>query len=267
MRIISFLGETGQAQWGRDLGDGSAEILAGSPYAGLEPSGDLSRVQRLLAPIRPPVVIGIGLNYRAHAEETGRELPRAPVVFYKHPGAVIGPGDPIRIPRVCAQKDQVDYEVELGVVIGKVTRDVPAERALDLVLGYTIGNDVSARRWQRKIGQWCYSKSFDTFCPLGPAIVTSDEIPDPQVLRLSSKVNGELRQDSNTADQIYPVAELIAFLSADTTLMPGTVILTGTPSGVGVAREPPLWLQPGDTVELEIEGIGKLINPVVAATP
>jgi 2-keto-4-pentenoate hydratase/2-oxohepta-3-ene-1,7-dioic acid hydratase in catechol pathway len=264
MRIICFQDEHGQVQWGDDQRDGTAVVLAGSPYAWLQPTDTVASVSRLLAPLRPPVVLAIGRNYVAHAAETGSEPPQNPVLFYKNPGAVIGPGDAIRIPPHCMDPPQVDYEVELAVVLGSTARDVKVEDALDHVLGYTIGNDVSARRWQRKLGQWCYGKGFDTFCPLGPCIATRDEIPDPQKLRLTTRIDGEVMQDATTADMIFPVAELISFLSRGTTLLPGTVILTGTPEGVGFARKPPVWLQPGMTVEMEIEGIGVLRNPVEA---
>jgi 2-keto-4-pentenoate hydratase/2-oxohepta-3-ene-1,7-dioic acid hydratase in catechol pathway len=262
MRIICFQDEHGQVQWGDDQEDGTAVVLAGSPYAWLQPTDSTVAISRVLAPLRPPVVLAIGRNYAAHAAEGGAEPPKNPVVFYKNPGAVIGPGDAIRIPSFCMDPPQVDYEVELGVVLGTTARDVPVETALDHVLGYTIGNDVSARRWQRKLGQWSYAKSFDTFCPLGPCIVTRDLIPDPQNLRLITRVDGEVLQDANTSAMIFSVAELISFLSQATTLLPGTVILTGTPEGVGFAREPRFWLQPGMEVELEIEGIGVLSNPV-----
>jgi len=179
---------------------------------------------------------------------------------------VIGPDEPIVIPKVCRDRPQVDFEVELGVVIGRAARDVPIESALDHVLGYVIANDVSARWWQKEAGggQFCRGKSFDTFCPLGPCLVTRDEVPDPQSLRLSTKVDGAVMQDSTTADMIFPVAELISFLSEDTTLRPGTLILTGTPEGVGFAREPRFWLEPGMTVEMEITGLGVLRNVVAA---
>jgi len=161
----------------------------------------------------------------------------------------------------------VDYEGELAVIIGRACRNVATDAALDHVLGYTCANDVSARRWQMHAGagQWIRGKSFDTFCPLGPALVTADEIPDPQALGLRTTVNGQVMQDHTTGDMIFPVAELISFLSRDTTLLPGTVILSGTPQGVGFARKPPVWLQPGDEVTVEIEGVGRLTNPVIAA--
>jgi 2-keto-4-pentenoate hydratase/2-oxohepta-3-ene-1,7-dioic acid hydratase in catechol pathway len=262
VRIICFEDDRGRIQWGHDLCDGQAEILLGNPYTGLAPGGARAGVRRLLAPIRPPMILAIGLNYRQHAAEIGAPLPPAPMMFTKSPLSVVGPGEAIRIPACCADPPEVDYEVELAVVLGRTARDVPAARALDYVLGYTVGNDVSARRWQKRLGQFCFAKSFDTFCPLGPCLATPDEIGDPQALRLTTKLDGVLLQDSSTADMIFGVADLIAFLSQDSTLLPGTVILTGTPQGVGYTRTPPVFLRPGHTVEMEIEGIGVLRNPV-----
>ncbi|MCL4293591.1 MAG: fumarylacetoacetate hydrolase family protein [Acidimicrobiia bacterium] len=214
----------------------------------------------LLAPVaRPGSVVAIGLNYADHARETGAELPAAPVSFAKLPQAVIGPG--AAITWTPDQSGQVDYEAELALVIGRDTRDVPVERALDHVLGYTCCNDVSARDAQFSDGQWLRAKSFDTFCPLGPWLVTPDEIPDPQDLWIRCRVNGETLQDSTTAQMIFGVAEVIAYLSRFLTLRAGDVITTGTPAGVGFGRRPPIFLRPGDTVEVEIEGIGVLANP------
>jgi 2-keto-4-pentenoate hydratase/2-oxohepta-3-ene-1,7-dioic acid hydratase in catechol pathway len=181
----------------------------------------------------------------------------------KSPGAVQNPEDPIYLPRKL-RSDSVDYECELAVVIGKPARNVSREKAIEHVLGYTCANDVSARDWQKEGGggQWCRGKTFDTFCPLGPVIVTPDEIPNPQALRIMTRVNGETLQDWSTNDMIFDIPTLIEFLSASTTLLPGTVIITGTPHGVGMARNPQRWLQPGDVAEVEIEGIGILRNPV-----
>jgi 2-keto-4-pentenoate hydratase/2-oxohepta-3-ene-1,7-dioic acid hydratase in catechol pathway len=222
------------------------------------------RVARWLAPVQPAAIFGVGLNYRAHAAETGATLPEHPVLFMKPNSAVADPGQAIVLPAACEHGPEVDFEAELAVVIGRSARNVRASDALDYVLGYTCANDVSARRWQKHAGggQWVRGKSFDTFCPLGPVLVTRDEIPDPQQLKIRSRLNGELMQSSSTADMIHPVAELIAFISRDTTLLPGTVILTGTPEGVGFARQPPVYLADGDTIEIEIEGIGTLSNPV-----
>jgi 2-keto-4-pentenoate hydratase/2-oxohepta-3-ene-1,7-dioic acid hydratase in catechol pathway len=215
---------------------------------------------RLLAPVQPPNVIAIGLNYRKHAEESGSAIPTRPVVFIKATTAVCNPGDNIMLPRMAP--NEVDYECELVMVIGKRAKHVSAERALEYVLGYTCANDVSARDVQnRQDTQWARGKSFDTFAPLGPWIQTD---LDPDHARLVSRLNGQVMQDSNTSDLIFCCRELIAYLSDAMTLLPGTVILTGTPSGVGSARKPPVFLRPGDTVEIEIEGIGTLSNPVVA---
>ena len=220
---------------------------------------ELSKV-RLLAPVAPPNVIAIGLNYRKHAEESGMALPGRPVIFFKTTTAVCGPGDDIVLPRMAP--DEVDYECELVMVMGKRAKHVTAEHALEYVLGYTCGNDVSARDVQnRQDTQWARGKSFDTFAPLGPWIETE---LDPDNARVMSRINGQVMQDSNTSDLIFPCRELIAYLSDAMTLLPGTVIFTGTPSGVGFARKPPVFLRPGDTVEIEIEGIGKLRNPVIA---
>ncbi|MBL1217475.1 MAG: fumarylacetoacetate hydrolase family protein [Planctomycetes bacterium] len=209
--------------------------------------------------------MGIGMNYRQHALEQGKQPPTRPMMFMKNPAAACGPHDDIVIAPVCAEREQVDYECELAVIIGRPARDVAQDQALSYVLGYTAANDVSARWWQKEAGggQFCRGKSFDTFCPMGPCLVTPDEVPDPQALRLTTTLNGEVMQDSNTGDMIFNVAELIAFLSQGTTLMPGTVILTGTPSGVGFARTPPVWLKDGDVVECQVEGIGAVCNRVM----
>ena len=218
---------------------------------------------RLLAPLPAPgKLLFSGLNYRSHtAENPGAVLPTYPQVFSKLPSSVIGPDETIVLP---APESQVDYEVELAAVIGAVTRAVPRERALAHGFGYTVVNDVSARDVQFRDNQITTGKGCDTFCPLGPEIVTRDEIPDPGALRLASYVNGEIRQSSATADMLFDVATLIAFLSAHITLYPGDVISTGTPAGVGTFRQPPLFLRPGDVVEVEVDAIGRLSNPVVA---
>jgi 2-keto-4-pentenoate hydratase/2-oxohepta-3-ene-1,7-dioic acid hydratase in catechol pathway len=231
---------------------------------------DASEVVReftLLAPVVPTNIIGIGLNYRKHAEEGGKGVPARPMWFMKTSGAVQDPGGPIVIPSR-NPSHEVDYEGELAVVLGRAARNVRRAEALSFVLGYTCANDVSARDWQFKLGngQFCHGKSFDTFCPLGPVLVTPDELGDPNALRLRTLVNGEVRQDWTTSDMVFDVATLIEFLSASRTLPAGTVILTGTPHGVGYARTPPAWLRPGDTVSVEIEKIGTLTNPVVAET-
>ncbi|TWU37211.1 fumarylacetoacetate hydrolase family protein [Novipirellula artificiosorum] len=220
--------------------------------------------QRLLPPVaHGGKVICIGLNYRDHAIETGADIPTEPVVFSKFDTALIGHGEPIRLPRIA---HQVDYEAELVVVIGKTAKQVSIDTAMDHVLGYTCGHDVSARDWQngRPGGQWLLGKTFDTFAPLGPCIVTTDELPDPSNLRVRMHLNGEVVQDSTTKQLIFSVPELITHLSQIVTLKPGDIIFTGTPPGVGAARKPPVFLAPGDTCSVEVEGIGTLTNPCVA---
>ena len=264
MKILRYLDPEGTIRFAQELADGSREELAGtSLLAPLAPTGRPARVARLLAPLEPEAFWCIGLNYRRHAEETKGQIPEYPVLFFKGPNALQHPGGPIQLPRHL-RSDAVDYECELAVVIGKPCKNATRENALSYVLGYTCANDVSARDWQiyKGGGQWCRGKTFDTFAPLGPALVTADEIPNPNTLGIRTLLNGEAVQDWNTNDMIFDVPTLIAFLSASTTLAPGTVILTGTPHGVGMARRPRLYLKPGDTVTVEIDGIGALTNPV-----
>lgn len=208
---------------------------------------------------RPGKIVCVGLNYRAHAAEQNREPPDHPVLFAKWASALIGPGEPIRLPSISRA---IDHEAELGVVIGEQVRGVPAADALGVVRGYLCANDVSARDLQRADRQFTRAKSLDTFCPVGPALVPAAEVPDPQALRIRCLVNGEVRQDSSTADMVFTVAELIAFASQAITLEPGDLLLTGTPGGVGEFRDPPLYLRDGDEVAVEIEGVGVLTNPV-----
>jgi 2-keto-4-pentenoate hydratase/2-oxohepta-3-ene-1,7-dioic acid hydratase in catechol pathway len=220
---------------------------------------------RPLAPlVNPSKLLAIGLNYADHAAETGAELPKEPVVFVKTTNAICGPGDDIRLPP--AAPDEVDYEAELAVVIGRRASDVSVADALDYVLGYTCCNDVSARDAQFSGGQWVRGKSFDTFAPLGPVLVTTDDIPDPQSLAVRCVVDGRALQDGTTKDMVFGVAELIAYISRGITLEPGDVISTGTPAGVGFSRNPPVFLRAGSSVTVEIEGIGELTNSVVAVT-
>ncbi len=235
------------------IAEGDIASVAGSLE---EPEGEAP----LLAPLVPGKVVAIGLNYLDHIRETGMERPERPLVFAKFPSSVIGPGEPIVVDRsVC---ERADWEVELAVVVGNRLRDASPDEALEGVFGYSVGNDVSAREVQFSDGQWVRGKSLDTFCPLGPVVVTADEIPDPQVLRLSTRVNGELMQDSSTAEMVFGVGELLAFCSRSFTLEPGDVLLTGTPWGCGEFMDPQRSLQDGDVVECEIERIGKLANPV-----
>ena len=208
----------------------------------------------------PGKVVAIGLNYLDHVRETGMERPSRPLVFAKFPSSVVGPTDDIVVDPTLTER--VDWEVELAVVIGRPMRDVPVGEALDHVFGYTVANDVSARDVQFGDGQWVRGKSFDTFCPIGPAIVTPDEIGDPQGLRLTTTVNGEVVQDSTTAEMVFGVAELLAFCSRSFTLLPGDLLLTGTPWGCGEFADPRRSLADGDVVECSVEGIGSLRNTV-----
>ncbi len=236
------------------IAEGIPPIPAGDPYP-------LSSV-KLLAPIpRPPKFICVGLNYRDHAREAGLEIPKVPAIFSKFSNVVIGPGEPIVLPRISKKPD---YEAEFAFVIGKGGRAIPASRAMEHVFGYTIVNDVSARDFQMATSQWLMGKTFDTFAPMGPWIVTADEIADPHTLDLSLEIGGEILQKSNTRELVFGVPQLIEFLSAVVTLEPGDIVSTGTPSGVGFARKPPRYLQPGEEVVIRLEGVGELRNPVVA---
>lgn len=219
---------------------------------------------QLLAPIpRPGKVICIGLNYRDHAAESGMAIPSEPICFSKFSTSVVGPDEPIRLPAVCAQ---VDYEAELVAVVGKRGKHIARQDALQYIAGYTNGNDVSARDWQlNKPGkQWLMGKTPDTFAPIGPYLVTADEIPDPQSLSIKLRLSGQTMQDGSTKELIFGIDELVAYLSQIMTLEPGDLIFTGTPPGVGMARKPPVFLKPGDACEVEIAGLGVLRNPVVA---
>ena len=283
MRFVTFRSSTGAPEPG---------VLAGERVIGLGPAGfpDLLGViagggaalacvaawmaeaplsarfdlasATLLAPLpRPPKIVCVGLNYADHAREAGLEMPKVPTIFAKFPTAAIGPGAQILLPKSSAQPD---YEAELAFVVGRGGRYIPASRWREHVFGYTNFNDVSARDCQMATSQWIMGKTFDTFAPLGPAIVTADEIADPQNLAISLLLSGEVMQDSNTREMIFPVPRLIAFLSSVFTLEPGDVIATGTPPGVGFARHPPRWLRPGDVVTVRVEGLGELTNPVIA---
>lgn len=249
--------------------DGSAHRITGDLFGKYAITEEIASVSRLLAPVSPTQILCVGLNYRRHAVETNAKIPERPILFFKGINALQNPGAPIEIP-THLESDEVDYECELAVVIGKTCKNVSASEALDHVLGYTCANDVSARDHQIKFGgsQWCRGKTFDTFAPMGPCLVTADEIPDPNRLSLSTRVNGETLQESSTSDMIFSVAQIIEALSGSTTLPAGTVIFTGTPEGVGMARKPaPRWLQAGDVVEIEIEKIGILRNPVILEPP
>ena len=210
---------------------------------------------------RPGKIICVGLNYRDHAEEQGTALPEAPLLFAKWQNTLVGPGDPIVIPPVVTK---CDYEAELGVVLGATVRNVSKENALEAVAGYVVANDVSARDLQFADGQWTRGKSPDTFCPVGP-LVPAAEVPDPHALRIRAILNGETMQDSTTANLIFGIDEVISYASQTSTLEEGDLILTGTPAGVGVFRDPQRLLQPGDEITIEIDGVGTLTNPVTGA--
>ncbi|MHB8951896.1 MAG: fumarylacetoacetate hydrolase family protein [Pirellulaceae bacterium] len=265
MRIVRYLDSSGHPRYAAQHRGQSATRLEGELFGKLRDTGEPVVVGKRLAPLVPPAVLCVGLNYRQHATESGLQAPQYPVLFMKMPSAVQHPGEPILLPRHLAST-QVDYECELAVIIGKPCKNVSRDAALDYVLGYTCANDVSARDWQIQWGgsQWCRGKTFDTFCPLGPCIVTTDELPDAGNLRIQTILNGQVMQDWNTNDMIFDVPTLVEFLSGSTLLEPGTVILTGTPHGVGFARKPPVYLQAGDTITISIEKIGELTNPVQA---
>ena len=258
MKIVRFEYD-GHVQYGL-LEDGHIFPCQGDPFAGLAKTGELLKPDavKLLAPVLPPNIICLGLNYKKHAKECKLPFPPNPLLFFKTTTALCGPEDDIVIP--VHHPDQVDYEVELAIVIGKKARFVPEDKAHEYILGYTVANDVSDRESQFKDGQWARGKSYDTFCPLGPVITTG---LDGDNLDLLCRVDGRVLQSSNTSDLIFATKYLVAFISECMTLLPGTVILTGTPEGVGFTRTPPVFLKPGNIVECEIQGIGVLRNRVV----
>lgn len=260
MRIVRFVDGDGMVRHGRLASDEAAYPLVGDLFGTHRFEDDAVRVVRLLAPVEPPNIFAIGLNYGLHADETGAQRPEEPVIFLKATTSLTAAGEAIELP--ASAPDEVDYEAELAIVIGRQARCVPLERALEHVLGYTCANDVSARDCQkRRDKQWARGKSFDTFCPLGPWIVPGGGL-DPDHCRISSRLNGRTMQESNTSDMIFSCGELVSYLSHQFTLLPGTVILTGTPGGVGFAREPAVFLRAGDRIEVEVEGVGVLANPV-----
>lgn len=264
MRIVRFESH-GQIHTGELTDEGSARVIEGDLFGAFGVSDRVLPIQRLLAPIIPVDILCIGMNYREHAVETGSTVPKHPMLFIKGSNTLNHPGAPIYIPRL---SDQIDYECELAIVIGRSGKYIPREQAMDYVLGYTCANDVSSRDWQRNKdlggGQYARGKSFDGFCPLGPCIVTRDEVPQPNDLRIRTLLNGQVMQDHTTADMIFDIPTLIQSLSSTMSLRAGSVILTGTPQGVGFARKPPVFMKAGDTVVVEIEKIGRLENPVVA---
>lgn len=264
MQIIRYLDSAGQEHHAARQADGTALEIRGDLFGAFTVTQQKAEIVKLLAPVKPANILCIGLNYRHHAAESKSPIPEFPVVFMKATTAVQNPGDPIVLPRHL-RSDEVDYECELAVVIGTMCKNVSRDRALDYVLGYTCANDVSARDWQSRWGgsQWCRGKTFDTFAPMGPCLITADEIPDPNALKIRFDIGGEVLQDWNTNDMIFDVPRVVEFLSGSTTLLPGTIILTGTPHGVGFARKPPRWLAAGDVCNVTIEKIGTLTNPVV----
>ena len=265
MKIIRFLSDKNHEMCGLyepEL-EGQALIIQGDLFGDFEVTSKLARIGSILPPVYPCNMLALGLNYRQHADETSVSYPDIPILFLKATTSVIGHMSPIFLPQ--AGSENVDYEAELAVIIGKTIKNVSRSEAMDSILGYTCANDVSARDWQfeKQKGQWARGKSFDTFCPLGPWIVTKEEIANPDNLGIRAILNGRPVQDSNTADMIFNVREIVSNLSQSMTLLPGTVILTGTPEGVGFTRKPPLYLRADDTISVEIEKIGVLTNKVV----
>jgi 2,4-didehydro-3-deoxy-L-rhamnonate hydrolase len=265
VRLVSFEGGFGRVEdgtvvpMGPSLADwlafGTQSVATGAP----RPLAEL----RLLAPVpRPGKIVCVGLNYRDHANETGQPIPSEPVLFSKYANSVVGPGADVVVP---PDAEKIDYEAELAVVIGRRASGVPTGEALDHVAGYTCANDVSSRTLQFRSSQWLLGKAIDTFLPLGPYLVTADEVPDPQALGIRCLVNDELRQSSDTGQMIFGVADLVSFTSRTITLEPGDVLITGTPAGVGMAADPPRYLRPGDRMRIEIDGVGELDNTVRAS--
>jgi 2-keto-4-pentenoate hydratase/2-oxohepta-3-ene-1,7-dioic acid hydratase in catechol pathway len=278
MKLVSFSLADGKIRPGSLLEEGNLVVDLGAVGYGdtlaviaagtTEPEGGNTftayRIDevRLHAPLlNPPRIFAIGLNYRDHAKESGMAIPTTPVVFFKLPTAIVGPGDPIVLP---VNSTEPDYEAEFAFVIGHGGYRIAADEWRKHVYGYTIVNDVSARDVQFASTQWSLSKCFPTFCPLGPAIVTADEIADPHVLQIGLSIDGEQLQNSNTSELVFKIPELIEYLSSITPLLPGDIISTGTPPGVGLGRTPKRWLKPGETVTVTVEGLGSLTNPVVA---
>ena len=260
MRIIRFQSDR-KVYFGRDIDGRSAHRIQGDLFGSFHVTDEILPIAQLLAPLVPTDILCIGLNYKEHAAEGGFIAPPVPMLFIKSSNTLNHPGSPIPVPRIT---EQVDFEAELAIVIGKDAKQIPRERAMEYVFGYTIANDVTARDWQRDKnlggGQFARGKSFDGFCPLGPAIVTKEEIPEPNRLKIKSELNGKVMQDGTTADMIFDVPALIESLSKTLTLRAGSVILTGTPPGVGFARKPPVWMKAGDTIAIEIEKLGRLGN-------
>jgi 2-keto-4-pentenoate hydratase/2-oxohepta-3-ene-1,7-dioic acid hydratase in catechol pathway len=264
MKIGRFLTADERIIYGSPLPENSYRVrkIEGDIFGDFRPADGVVEIRRILPPLDPPNILALGLNYRRHADELGAGYPDFPILFIKATNSIAGPGDPILLPK--AGPLEVDYEAELAVVIGRRAKNVEPGEALDYVLGYTCANDVSARDWQfrKQNQQWSRGKSFDTFCPIGPFIITRDEVPDPQDLRISALLNGGVVQDSCTSDMIFDIRQIVSGLSRSMTMPPGTIILTGTPEGVGFTRKPPIFLRHGDIITVSIEGIGELTNIV-----
>jgi len=272
VKFCRYLSTEDKVEYGLQHKNGSITVANSTPWAGLQDTGKPASIKTYMSPVDPTMVICIGLNYAKHAAELGLAPPKNPVVFMKPPSSAVGHKAKVVKPRSTVK---FDYEVELAIVIGKPCKDVSVEEAMDYVLGFTVANDLSTRDWQKAPalagGQWCRSKGFDGFSPLGPVLVTTDEIPDPNNLKVAAYVNGKQRQNSSTQDLIFNVQEIVSFLSNGCTLTPGTVIMSGTPEGVaegkdGNAKPGMDWLQAGDNVVVEIEHIGKLEIDIVPDT-
>lgn len=265
MKIIRFLTRDKKISFGifDEKTPDIARPIAGDIFGNYQITEEEVRVVKLLAPLVPVNILALGVNYKKHGDETGMSYPDQPVLFLKATSSITGHEDPLILP--AAGPDCVDYEAELALVIGRKAKNIRPAEVEDYILGYTCANDVSARDWQfnKQKGQWARGKSFDTFCPLGPWIVTKDEIADPNNLNISAILNGRIVQSSNTSQMIFNIQEIVSNLSKSMTLLPGTIILTGTPEGIGFSRQPPLYLKEGDIISIEIETIGTLTNRVI----
>lgn len=280
-RLIRFLAKDGQVYYGdailppgvTDISKVTqAKVIKGDIFGQHQVTDQTAEVKLLLAPLAREdigTVRGLGLNYEQHAKESNLPIPKYPVLFYKPVPSIGGPTDDIPVPYLVQDDEGLDYECELVIVVGKLAKDVPENRALDYVLGYAVGNDVSHREWQIKRGggQWALGKSFDGWAPFGPGIVTTDVIRDPNALMILTKLNGQTVQSSSTKDMIFHVAQTVSFLSKGATLLPGDLIFTGTPQGVGMGRKPQLWLKDGDQVEVSLDSVGSCVNKVVYEKP
>ncbi|CRG87910.1 Fumarylacetoacetate hydrolase domain-containing protein 2 homolog [Talaromyces islandicus] len=280
-RLIRFLAKDGSTYYGdailpsgtSDIARATtARVIKGDIFGQHQVTNQTVEIKKLLSPLARQDIKSVrclGLNYEQHAKESNAPIPKYPVLFFKPVTSISGPSDDIPVSAMAQEIEGLDYECELVIIIGKEARDVPESRALDYVLGYAVGNDVSHRDWQLKrgSGQWALGKGFDAWAPFGPGIVSSRLIQDPNALQISTKLNGKTVQSSSTKDMIFGVAKTIAFLSQGTTLLPGDVIFTGTPQGVGMGRQPQLWLKDGDVVEVALQDVGTCVNRVVYSKP